>query len=145
MIKPHLQLSTSGRRTPPISREQTANRGQRIRNKITTGRIRLYQQRSAACNGQLPMQIYRGYPAFYPVVYAQATRRNDEKLGRDFHRGRRDATHVLPIDTNWPFWMRVSIKFIHGQAVDNIAEIRWVIALRYVGSWRDPLNLRRQQ
>lgn len=37
------------------------------------------------------MQIYRGYAAFYPAVYAQATRRSDEKLGRDFHRGRRDA------------------------------------------------------
>jgi len=37
------------------------------------------------------MQIYRGYPAFYPVVYAQAMRRGDEKLGRDFHRGRRGA------------------------------------------------------
>lgn len=67
------------------------NRGQRIRNKITIGRIRLYQQRSATCNGQLPMQIYRGYPAFYPVVYAQAMRRGDEKLGRDFHRGRHGA------------------------------------------------------
>lgn len=27
--------------------------------------------------------------------------------------------------------------------MDNIAEIRWVIVLRYVGSWRDLLNLRR--
>lgn len=43
-----------------------------------------------------------------------------------------DATHVLSIDTDWPLWMRVSIKFIQGQAVDGIAEIRWVIVLRYV-------------
>lgn len=43
-----------------------------------------------------------------------------------------DAIHVLPIDTDWPLWMRVFIKFIQGQAVDGIAEIRWVIVLRYV-------------
>jgi hypothetical protein len=61
--------------TGGFARANSANRGQRIRNKITMERIRLYQQRSATCNGQLPMQIYHGYPAFYPVVYARATRR----------------------------------------------------------------------
>lgn len=95
-------------------------------------RIRLYQQRSATCNGQLPMQIYHGYPAFYPVVYAQATRRDVAMKNSVGIFIAEDATHVLPIDADRPFWMRVSIKFIHGQAVDGIAEIRWVILLRCV-------------
>lgn len=58
---------------------------------------------------------------------------------RDFHRGRR--AHVLPITADQPLWLRAPIKFIHGQAVDGVAEIRRVIALRYVA--RDPFNVHR--
>lgn len=43
-----------------------------------------------------------------------------------------DTTYVLPIDVDQPVWMRIFIKFIHEQAVDGIAEIWWIIVLRYV-------------
>lgn len=78
------------------------------------------------------MQIYRGYPAFYSVVYAQATRLDGAMKNSVGIFIAEDAMHILPIDTGWPFWMRVSIKFIQEQAVDGIAEIRWIIVLRYV-------------
>lgn len=79
------------------------------------------------------MQIYHGYPAFYPVVYARAARRDAAtKNSVGIFIAKDAAAHVLPIDANRSLCMRAPIKFIHGQAVDGIVEIRWIIVLRYV-------------
>lgn len=136
MIKSRLQLSNSGRRTPPASREQT------VRIAVNASEIKSPWTEFDYTNNEAPRatgnylcKYTMAIPLFIPLCMRKrrdATRRDVTMKNSIGIFIAEDATHVLPIDADRPLWMRVSIKFIHGQAVDGIAEIRWVILLRCV-------------
>lgn len=134
MIKPCLQLSNSGRRTPAASCEQT------VRIAVNASEIKSpWAEFDYTNNAKHHVQraiTYANIPRLSRflsrcVCASDAMRHGDEKNSVGIFIAE-DAAHVLPIDADRPLWIRVSIKFIHGQAVDSIVEIRWVIVLRYV-------------